>query len=95
MRLGDGLYACTGGWPSLKGAQLGSEWLGLPPTGRQVELRVADWYRVDEDDKIFDNRVMMDIPHIMQQMGLDLFHDPEFRVDRSLLRPPLPVNSVR
>jgi predicted ester cyclase len=89
MRLGDGRYACTGGWPSLKGTHLGGEWLGLPPTGRKVEMRVADWYRLDEDDKIIDNWVMMDIPHILQQMGLDLFHDLRFRVDRSVLRRPL------
>ena len=91
MRLGDGRYACTGGWPSLRGTHLGGEWLGLPPTGRLVQMRVADWYRLDEDDKIIDNWVMMDIPHILQQMGLDLFHDLKFRVDRSLLRRPLPA----
>ena len=91
MRLGDGRYACTGGWPSLRGTHFGGEWLGLPPTGRQVQMRVADWYRLDEDDKIIDNWVMMDIPHILQQMGLDLFHDLKFRVDRSLLRRPLPA----
>ena len=91
MRLGDGLYACTGGWPSVRGTHLGSEWLGLPPTGRKVEMRVADWYRLDENDKIIDNWVMMDVPHILHQMGLDLFHDLKFRVDRSLLRMPLPT----
>ena len=91
MRLGDGRYACTGGWPSLHGTHLGAEWLGLPPTGRKVEMRVADWYRLDEDDKIIDNWVMMDVPHILQQMGLDLFHDLKFRTDRSLLRRPLPT----
>lgn len=89
MRLGDGNYACTGGWPSLNGTHLGSEWLGLPPTGRKVEMRVADWYRLDRDDKIIDNWVMMDVPHILHQMGLDLFHDLKFRVDRSTLRRPL------
>ena len=66
MRLGDGRYACTGGWPSLKGTHLGGEWVGLPPTGRKVEMRVADWYRLDDDDKIIDNWVMMDVPHILQ-----------------------------
>ena len=93
MRLGDGRYACTGGWPSLRGTHLGSEWLGLPPTGRKVEMRVADWYRLDEDDKIIDNWVMIDVPHILHQMGLDLFHDLKFRVDRSLLRRPLIAGS--
>ncbi len=86
IRLGDGLYAMTGGFPSLHGTHLGPEWLGLPPTGRKIELRVADWYRLDEDGKIYDNWVMMDIPHIVQQMGMDLFHDLEFLVDRSKQR---------
>lgn len=69
--------------------------VGLPPTGRKVEMRVADRYRLDENDKIIDNWVLMDVPHILQQMGLDLFHDLQFRVDRAMLRRPLPAGSVR
>lgn len=86
LRLGDGLYAVTGGYPSLNATHTGPEWLGLPPTGRRVEMRVADWYRLDRDGKICDNWVMMDIPHIVQQMGMDLFHDLEFRVDPAKVR---------
>ncbi|QMW21887.1 ester cyclase [Sandaracinobacteroides saxicola] len=77
-QLGDGRYAVTGGWPSLVATHLGGEWLGLPPTGRRIEMRVADWYRLDADNRIIDNWVMMDIPHIVHQMGLDLFHDLGF-----------------
>jgi hypothetical protein len=88
VRLGDGLYSVTGGWPSLYGTHLGGEWLGLPPTGRKVEMRVADWYRLDADNKIVDNWVMMDIPHIVLQMGLDIFHDLKFRVERATPRWP-------
>jgi predicted ester cyclase len=82
IRAGDGFYAVTAGYPSLRGTHTGPEWLGLPPTGRKIEFRVADWYRVDESGKIYDNWVMMDIPHIVQQMGMDLFHDLEHFVDR-------------
>ncbi len=81
VQLGDGHYAVTGGWPSLIATHLGPEWLGLPPTGRRVEMRVADWYRVDDAGLIIDNWVMMDIPHIVDQMGLDLFHDLRFIAD--------------
>ena len=91
IRLGDGYFACTGGWPSVRSTHLGGERLGLPPTGRKVEMRVADWYRLDANDKIVDNWVMIDVPYILAQMGLDLFHDLEFRVDRALLRQPLPA----
>ena len=86
IRLGDGLYAVTGGYPSLNATHTGAEWLGLPPSGRRIELRVADWYRLDAQGKIVDNWVMMDIPHIVSQMGMDLFHDLEYRVDPSKYR---------
>ena len=88
IQLGDGNYAVTGGWPSLKATHLGPEWLGLPPTGRKVEMRVADWYRVDAAGLIIDNWVMMDIPHIVAQMGLDILHDLRFIVDPACERWP-------
>ena len=86
VRMGDGRYAVTGGWPSLNATHLGPEWLGLPPTGRRVMMRVADWYRLDNDNKIIDNWVMIDVPHMVHQMGMDIFHDLQFFVDRSLPR---------
>jgi hypothetical protein len=49
-------------------------------------MRVADWYRLDENDKIIDNWVMIDVPHILDQMGLDIFEDLQFFVDRSAPR---------
>ena len=81
IRLGDGRFAITSGWPSVRATHLGPEWLGLPPTGRAVEMRVADWYRVDAQGLIVDNWVMIDVPHILHQMGLDIFHDLQWRVD--------------
>ena len=93
VRLGDGRYAVTGGWPSLRATHTGSEWLGLPPTGRRIEMRVADWYRLDEANRIIDNWVMIDIPHILHGMGLDIFHDLKFEVDPALPRWPAPPSN--
>lgn len=89
IRAGDGRYAVTAGWPSLRGTHLGGGWLGLPPSGRKVEMRVADWYRIDEQDKLIDNWVMIDIPHILDQIGLDIFEDVRFLADPTLPRWPL------
>jgi predicted ester cyclase len=86
--MGDGRFAVTGGHPSLFATHTGGQWLGLPPTGRRISMRVADWYRLDEDDKIIDNWVMMDVPHILDQMGLDIFEDLQFFVDKSRSRLP-------
>lgn len=93
VRLGDGCFAVTAGWPSLSATHTGSEWLGLAPTGRRVEMRVADWYRLDRNRKIIDNWVMMDVPHILHQMGLDIFHDLEFAADPGRPRWPMPAES--
>lgn len=89
VRLGDGRFAVTSGWPSLYGTHTGGQWLGLPPTGRRVEMRVADWYRIDASDKIIDNWVMIDIPHILDQLGLDIFDDLTYLADPT--RPRWPV----
>ena len=89
IRGGDGRFAVTAGWPSLYGTHLGGGWLGLPPSGRRVEMRVADWYRIDASDKIIDNWVMIDIPHIAHQAGLDIFDDLRFAADPTLPRWPL------
>lgn len=88
IRAGDGRFAVTAGWPSLYGTHLGGGWLGVPPSGKQVEMRVADWYRIDADDKIIDNWVMIDTLHLLDQFGLDVFEDLKFIADPSLPRWP-------
>ena len=88
IRCGDGPFAITAGWPSLYGTHLGGGWLGVPPSGRKVEMRVADWYRLDRDNKIIDNWVAIDTLHLLDQFGLDVFEDMRFIADPSLARWP-------
>ncbi|MDZ7627873.1 MAG: ester cyclase [Parvularculaceae bacterium] len=71
VRIGDGDYAVTGGWPSVSGTHLG-EWLGLPGTGRKIDLRIMDFYRVD-GDRIAENWVPIDVIDMLRQMGFDIF----------------------
>lgn len=82
IRIGDGHFAVTGGWPSLRGTHTGSGWLGMPPTGRTVDMRVADWYRTDHDHLLVDNWVMIDTLHILGQVGHDVLDDMRFIVNR-------------
>ena len=48
------------------------EFMGIPPTGRRVEIRYMDFWKV-VDGKIVDNWVMVDFPHVMRQLGVDPF----------------------
>ena len=71
VRIAEGNYVVTGGWPSVVGTHLG-EWLGLPPTGKRINMRVMDFYRL-ENGLIAENWVPIDIIHILLQMGVDVF----------------------
>jgi predicted ester cyclase len=72
IRVGDGRYAVTGGWGSLQGTHTGPDFLGMSPTGRRIRMRVMDFYRCD-DTTIVENWIPMDIPHMLLQMGVDVF----------------------
>ena len=67
-----GDYVATGGWPHMHGTHLGGDWLGLPPSGKHLELRVMDIWR-REGKLLRENWVAIDIPQMLQQMGLDVF----------------------
>ena len=47
--------------------------MGIAPTGKRVEIRYMDFWRV-KDGKIVDNWVMVDFPHVMRQLGVDPFN---------------------
>lgn len=76
--IGESKLALTAGWPAIRATHKGSQWLGISPTGREVEMGVADWYHLNRDNQIADNWVMIDIPHILDQMDLDLIDDLRF-----------------
>ena len=67
-----GDYVATGGWPHMHGTHTGGDWLGLPPSGQYLSLRVMDIWRRD-GDLLKENWVAIDIPHMLHQMGLDVF----------------------
>ena len=68
----DGNYVITGGWPSVVATHSGPDWLNVGPTGRHIEMRVMDFYRV-ENGLIAENWVPIDIVNILLQMGVDVF----------------------
>ena len=72
IRIGDGYYAVTGGWGYLRATHTGGELFGLGPTGKRIKMRVMDFYRCD-DETIVENWVPIDVPHILLQMGVDVF----------------------
>lgn len=74
-RMADGDYACIGGWPSLNAVQI-KTFLDQPPQGERLYMRVCDWWR-QEQGLLVENWVFVDVPHILMQLGLDVFPDLE------------------
>ena len=70
-RHGDGNYTCSGGWPSLSGVQIKS-FMEQEATNKMLYMRVCDWWR-REEELLVENWVFVDIPHVLLQMGYDLF----------------------
>jgi predicted ester cyclase len=80
VRLADGPYVVTGGWPSVVGTHLGP-WLGLPPTGKHLRMRVMDFYRLD-GGLIRENWVPIDVLDMLMQMGVDVLARVAHRAGR-------------
>lgn len=69
-RLAEGPYVASTGWPSVVATHAG-EYLGVPATNRRIGMRVMDWWRHD-GTLLTENWVLIDLPHLMLQMGVDL-----------------------
>ena len=71
-RIGEGTYVASTGWPSITATHSGGGWLGLAPTDRKITMRVMDFWR-REGGHLAENWVMIDIPDLLAQMGIDVF----------------------
>jgi predicted ester cyclase len=49
------------------------EFMGVSATGKKVEIRYMDFWKV-VDGKIVDNWVSVDFPHVLSQLGVDVFN---------------------
>jgi predicted ester cyclase len=72
VRIGDGNYSATGGWPSVRAKHLGGSFAGTGPTGRDVTMRVMDFY-LHHEGLIRENWVPLDMIDLLLQMGIDVF----------------------
>lgn len=91
-RFAEGNYIASTGWPSVKATHLG-EYLGVSATGKEITMRVADWWR-SEGEMLRENWVLIDLPELLLQMGVDLFGRLKTQVEaRQVQLPPVQVRS--
>ena len=71
-RFGDGDYVASTGWPSITATHQGSGWLGTAATGTPITMRVMVFWHAKQG-QLDENWVMIDIPDLLNQMGIDVF----------------------
>jgi hypothetical protein len=71
-RFGNGGFVASTGWPSITATHKGDGWLGIPATNRAITMRVMDFWHA-KNGLLFENWVMIDIPDLLHQMGIDIF----------------------
>ena len=76
IRIGDGPYSVTGGWPSVRARHDQTvpgrgDLFGSGPTGRDVQMRVMDFY-LHHEGLIRENWVPIDVIDLLLQMGIDV-----------------------
>ena len=83
-----------GEWAAAFGRQEATHsgrFMGVEPTGKRVEIRFMDFWKV-VDGKIVDNWVMVDFPHVLAQLGVDIFNGEGWEAfDRGEKQPPRPA----
>ena len=86
---GDNDYAAVTGWPDMIQTISHDGWLGIPPLGKEITMRSLDFWRV-EDGLIRENWVMVDLLHMYDQIGVDVFaRMREFNKARNMGQVPL------
>ena len=84
-----------GEWAAAFGRQEAThsgEFMGVAPTGKQVEIRYMDFWKV-VDGKIVDNWVMVDFPFVLAQLGVDCFNGNGWEAfDDGTKTPPKPTS---
>lgn len=82
-----------GEWAAAFGRQEATHsgaFMGIAPTGKRVEIRYMDFWKV-VDGRIEDNWVMVDFPHVMAQLGVDVFNGEGWeKYDRGDVEAPRP-----
>ncbi len=64
-----------GEWAASFGAQHAvhsGTFMGVPATSKKIEIRYMDFWKV-VDGKIVENYVTVDFPHVLAQLGVDVF----------------------
>lgn len=80
-RIAEGQYVAWSGWPATCATHSGKPLFGVEPSGRRFTIRIMDFWR-REGDRLAENWVFIDIPHMLLQLGRDVLAEAQERAAR-------------
>jgi predicted ester cyclase len=72
VSLGDANYVGFTAWPGMFMTLSGDGWLGIAPANQELTMRSLDFWRC-ENGLIRENWVLVDLLHVYDQLGVDVF----------------------
>ncbi len=72
IMFGDADYVAFTAWPGMHMTVSGDGWLGIAPSNREITMRSLDFWR-RENGVIRENWVLVDLLHVYEQLGVDVF----------------------
>ncbi len=69
----DSNYVAVTGWPNMHMTISGDGWLGIAASDQTITMRSLDFWRC-ENDLIRENWVLVDLLHVYNQIGVDVFN---------------------
>ena len=72
VMFGDEDYVGFTAWPGGQSTLVGDGWLGIAPSGQKLTRRSLDFWRC-ENGRVRENWVLVDLLHIYDQLGVDVF----------------------
>ena len=89
VMFGDDDYVGFTAWPGGRSTLVGDGWLGIAPAGQELTRRSLDFWRC-ENGLVRENWVLVDLLHIYDQLGVDVFERMrEMTVARQRNAPPV------
>ncbi|MEL6205477.1 MAG: ester cyclase [Pseudomonadota bacterium] len=70
--MAEGTYIGVTGWPNMVQTLTRGGWMGIAPAGQRLTMRSLDFWRL-EGDLIRENWVLVDLLHVYEQLGVDVF----------------------
>ncbi|MCY3778783.1 MAG: ester cyclase [Chloroflexi bacterium] len=72
VMFGDGEYVAFTAWPGMSMTISGDGWLGIAASNQEITMRSLDFWRC-ENGLIRENWVLVDLLHVYEQIGVDVF----------------------